>query len=151
GTALNEAFSSGIPVTWSVVDGGSGGGVASTWTTANPGLRAFTAPLTSPVVAVDSDRAGTGAVQDEELITPSMNLSAAPIVSLSFDQFFRWFSGNLDEAADVDVRSSATGGGWVNVLHQHGASSPNPDHPTVNISAQAARATNVQVRFHDVN
>ena len=151
GNALNESFASGIPATWSVVDGGSGGGVASTWTTANPGLRAFVAPLSSPVVAVDSDRAGSGAVQDEQLITPSMNLSTAPIVSVSFDQFFRWFSGGLDEAADVDVRSSATGGSWVNVLHQHGASSANPDHQTVDISSQASRATNVQVRFHDTN
>jgi hypothetical protein len=34
------------------------------------------------------------------------------------------------------------------VLHQHGAASPNPDHKTLNITAQAAGTTNAQVRFH---
>jgi hypothetical protein len=37
----------------------------------------------------------------------------------------------------------------VNVLHQQGASSANPDRKTIDISSLAARASNVQVRFRD--
>jgi subtilisin-like proprotein convertase family protein len=152
GTALDENFSGGIPATWTVIDGGSGGAAgATTWTTANPGNRTdITAPLSAPVAMVDSDKAGstTGITQDEELITPALNLLSATTVTLDFDQFFRWFSGGLDENADVDVRSTATAGAWVNVLHQHGASTPNPDHKTINVTAQAAGTGNFQVRFH---
>ncbi|HET9300327.1 MAG TPA: choice-of-anchor J domain-containing protein, partial [Candidatus Polarisedimenticolaceae bacterium] len=146
---LLESFAGGIPAGWTVVDGGSGGGAASTWTTANPGNRIFSPPMVAPVVAVDSDNAGSGGpVQDEQLITPVLDLSDALTATLQFDQFFRWFSGNQDEKGDVDVRSSLTGGGWVNVFRNRGASSANPDHRTIDITAQAAGASDVQIRFH---
>ncbi len=74
GTILNENFASGIPGTWTVVDGGSGGGAAATWTTANPGGRTATSPIATPFAIVDSDNAGSSATQDEQLITPVLNL-----------------------------------------------------------------------------
>jgi len=153
GTAFTENFAAGIPAGWTVVDGGVGTGAAATWTTANPGARPITAPMVAPVAIVDSDNAGdiAGVLQDEELITPTINLSAAVTATLQFDQFFRWFSGSLNEVADVDVRSAATGGVWVNVLRQQGGSSANPDHKTVDITAQAAGAANAQIRFHYYN
>ncbi len=148
GTPLDESFASGIPPTWTVVDGGSGGGVASTWTTSNPGSRAIAAPLAAPTAIVDSDWAGGSATQDEQLITPRLDLSSALGATLTFDQYFRWFSGGGNEIGDVDVRSSRTGGAWVNVLRQQGASSANPDHRTIDITPQAAGASDAQVRFH---
>ncbi len=148
GTALDEHFNSGIPGTWTVVNGGTGGGAAATWTTANPGARTFTSPLVAPVAIVDSDNAGSSATQDEQLITPVMNLSTATAVTLQFDQYFRWYSGGQNEFGDVDVKSSLTGGAWVNVFRNQGAASANPDHRTLNITAQAAGAADVQVRFH---
>jgi subtilisin-like proprotein convertase family protein len=148
GTALNEAFTSGIPATWTVVDGGAGGGASATWNTANPGGRTWASPMAAPGAIVDSDNAGSGATQDEQLITPVMNLSTATSVTLEFDEYFRWYSSSQNEIGDVDVRSSLTGGSWVNVLRQQGASSLNPEHKTINITAQAAGAANVQVRFH---
>ena len=153
GTALNETFAAGIPATWTVVDGGSGGGAAATWTTANPGVRTFASPLVAPVAIVDSDNAGstTGITQDEQMITSTMNLATATTVTLEFDQYFFFYSSNLVEVGDVDVKSSATAGAWVNVLRQTGASSANPDHKTLNITAQAAGAADVQVRFHYYN
>ncbi|HEX4825425.1 MAG TPA: choice-of-anchor J domain-containing protein [Candidatus Polarisedimenticolaceae bacterium] len=147
GTALNENFASGIPAAWTVVNGGKGGGAAATWTTTNPGARPIVTPMATPTPIIDSDAAGGGANQDEQLITPAMNLSTTATVSLVFDENFHWLTGGLDEIADVDVQSSRTSG-WVNVLHQHGASSANPAHTAIDITAQAAGATNVQVRFH---
>jgi subtilisin-like proprotein convertase family protein len=151
GTAIEEGFSAGFPPSWTIVDGGSGGGSAATWTTSNPGGRSISPPLASPIAIVDSDYAGTSATQDEELITPVMDLSQALTATLRFDQFFRWYSGGEDEVADVDVRSSLTGGAWVNVLRQQGASSPDPDARTTDITAQAAGASDAQVRFHFYN
>jgi hypothetical protein len=147
-TVLNESFAAGIPAAWTVVDGGTGGGAAATWTTANPGGRTFTSPLVSPVAIVDSDEATTSATQDEQLITPVLDLSTAQTVTLQFDQWFRWYEGGMSELGDVDVRSSLTGNTWVNILRNQGANSPNPDHKALNITAQAAGAADVQIRFH---
>jgi hypothetical protein len=105
--------------------------------------------MLAPAAIVDSDNAGFGGpTQNEELITPVLDLSAALSVTLQFDQFFRWFSGNQNEKGDVDVRSSLTGGAWVNVFRNQGASSTNPDHRTIDLTAQAAGAADVQIRFH---
>lgn len=148
GTVLDEHFTAGIPATWTIVDGGTGTGAAATWTTANPGARTFTSPLVAPVATVDSDNAGNAATQDEQLITPVLNLATATAVTLEWDQYFRWYVNGQNELGDVDVRSTATGGLWVNVFRNQGASSANPEHRTINITAQAAGAANVQVRFH---
>ena len=151
GSALTEGFNAGIPAGWSVVDAGVGGGTASTWTAANPGVRTIAPPMLVPVMTVDSDRAGSAASQDESLITPPINLAGAPSVTLHFDQYFNWSPGGQNELADVDVRSSVTGGAWVNVLRQQGVSSANPDHRAVDVSAQAAGAADAQIRFRDSN
>src|SRR5206468_3585175 len=86
--------------------------------------------------------------QDEQLITPVLNLSPAVNVTLEFDQNFDWSSGGQNEVGDVDVMSSRTGGSWTNVFRNIGNSSQNPDHRTVTISSQSAGASNVQIRFH---
>lgn len=148
GTALDENFSSGIPVTWTIVDGGSGGGTSSTWTTANPCSRSVASPMSTPTPIVDSDCAGSGVTQDEQLITPVLDLTTALTATLDFDDYFRYYSGGQSEIADVDVRSFLTSGSWINVSRQQGASGANPAHKTLDITAQAAGAADVQVRFH---
>jgi hypothetical protein len=147
-TVLNESFSGGIPATWTVVDGLTGGGTSATWTTANPGSRTLVSPIASPAAIVDSDRAGSGVSQDEQLITPVLDLSGAVTVILQFDQHFNFYESGQIEKGDVDVRSSLTGNAWVNVFRNQGADSANPDHRTINLTAQAAGAANVQIRFH---
>jgi hypothetical protein len=47
--------------------------------------------------------------------------------------------------------SAATGEAWVNVLRQQTGDSPNPDHQTLDITAQSAGASDVRVRFHYYN
>ena len=145
GIVLDEDFSGGIPAGWTVIDGGSGGGAAATWTTANPGGRAASSPITTPFAIVDSDNAGSSATQDEQLITGNIDMGAAFSATLEFDQYFYRYS---DEYGDVDVRSSNTGGAWVNVFRNYGASSANPNHRTIDITDQAAGASNVQIRFY---
>src|SRR5262249_31648093 len=54
GTALSETFAGGIPNTWTVVDGGRGGGTSATWNTANPGGRSVVSPMAAPTPIVDS-------------------------------------------------------------------------------------------------
>ncbi len=139
---LFEDFSAGIPADWTVVDGGTGSGPAATWTTDNPGGRSL--PLTAPFAIVDSDEAGSGSTQDEELISPMIDVTGYATVTLQFSHDFNWYSSGGDEQADVDVRSTATGGNWVNVANYSGADSAG----TVAIDITAHAASDLQVRFH---
>jgi len=143
GTPLSEDFTLGIPATWTIVDGGSGGGVAATWTTANPIQRAGLPPLNDPWAMVDSDYAGESSTSDEELITPVLDLSTASAVTLEYDGEFIYAGA---EIGDVDVRSSLTSGSWVNVRRNQGVDTVG--HRTIDISSQAAGASDVQIRFH---
>ncbi len=147
-TLLSEDFAAGIPASWTVVDGGSGGGAASTWTTANPGNRTIGAPFADPWAIVDSDNAGTTATQDEQLITPVINASSCTTVRLEFSNQFRWYSGGGNEIADVDV--SINGGPWQNVLRMQGGSDgyTTPNTKSIDISSLTAGQANVRVRFY---
>jgi subtilisin-like proprotein convertase family protein len=148
GRVLDESFDNGIPATWTVVNGGTDANAGSTWTAFNPALRTIAPPMVVPVVIVDSDAAGALEAQDDSLISPVLNLATATSAALQFDEYFRWFAGGMNEIGDVDVRSSLTGGAWVNVLRQQGASSANPAHESVDISSAAAGAADAQIRFH---
>ncbi len=146
-TLLAEDFAAGIPAGWTVVDGGSGGGPAATWTTDNPGSRDL--DLEEPFAIADSDALGAGATMDEELITPVVDAAAFTAVELAFVHDFAWFSGGGDEHGDVDVRSAATGGVWTTVASFSGADTGGP--VSVDLTAQAAGQADVEIRFryHD--
>ncbi len=142
-TEYTDDYSSGLGA-WTIVDGGTGAGAAQTWTDGNPGGR--TLGLTAPYVIVDSDNHGTGLDMDEELISQTIDVSTYSIVELQFDHEFRWWSGGNDEQCDVDVRSSLTGGAWVNVANYSGGDASG--NVLLDITAQAAGASDLQVRFH---
>jgi hypothetical protein len=125
--------------TWYVDNAGDPGGCSNT----DPA-----APVAGDWLVADSDCAGSGVTLDEQLISGQIDLSAATTVSLEFDHWFRWYSGGLDEKGDVDVRSSLTGGVWVNVARWEDASSGNPEHAVIDITAQAAGASDLQIRWH---
>jgi len=151
GVTLSEDFSSGIPAGWSVVNGSSD---AYTWFADNatdPALCGSpdpAAPIAGTWAAIDSSCTGGGDRMDEELITPSLDFVDDPIVTLEFDHWFEWASTRRDEVADVDVRSSATGGQWVNVARFTSVSTATPQHEIIDISAEAGDAPDVQVRWH---
>ncbi len=150
---LSEDFSSGtIPPSWTVVDGSGDG---ETWfadDASDPEACFSPDPASPPFAdswaAVDSLCTSGGTRMDEELISPVIDLSGAVTATLEFDHWFAWASTRRDELADVDVRSSNTGGAWVNVAQWSGASSPNGEHVNLDISTEAAGAADVQIRFH---
>jgi Zn-dependent M28 family amino/carboxypeptidase len=146
---LTEDFAGGIPSEWIVVDGGYGGSVAARWTWANPRNRIIGPPFVAPFAIVDSDAAGSSAVQDEELITPAFDATACQQVVVEFSNQFRWYSGSADEQADLDV-SIDDGVSWLNIFKMSGASDgyATPNTKSVEItSAIAADPSQVRVRF----
>lgn len=144
-TVSSTDFAAGIPATWSVVDGGTGSGPAATWTTANPGGRSL--PLTPPFAIADSDELGSGQTMDEQLISPTVSLPGGVAqVEVAFAHHFRAYSGGTAEKADLDVRSSATGGAWVTKQRFEGADASGT--VLVDVSAEALGQPDFQYRFH---
>ncbi len=127
---------------WTVADGGTGTGPAQTWTDTNPGERSPS--LAEPFAIVDSNFHGPGNTMDEELISEVLDLSLETEVRLQFQHDFRWFPGGQDEKADVDVRSTATGGDWVTVASFSSDTSGMVD---LDVTAQAAGQSDFQIRF----
>jgi hypothetical protein len=147
GTALQENFgAAGMPPGWTVIDGSADG---KTWyidTAADPagcGPLDPGSPFAGGWARVDSNCAGAAAM-DEQLISPMLDLTAADSVALVFDQILRLFSS---EKADLDVRSSKTGGAWVTAARLSGVTAA-VQHVTIDISAQAAGAGDVEIRWH---
>ncbi len=147
-TLLFEDFSGGIPSDWTVVDGGTQPDPPTqptTWTT-DATDNSGSVGLTAPFAIADSDGLGSGYTMDEQLITPEVDCTGYQTVELQFAHVFKYYSGGGAEVGDVDVRSSATGGAWVNVVSYSGASASGTVR--LDITAQAAGQTDVQVRFH---
>ena len=94
----------------------------------------------------DADENGSGNTMDEELISPVVDLSAAAAIRLQFQHDFNWYSPEQDEQADIDVRSAATGGAWVNVANFSGGDTSGL--VVIDVTAQAAGQNDVQIRFH---
>jgi CSLREA domain-containing protein/uncharacterized repeat protein (TIGR02543 family) len=150
-TLLSEDFSGGIPSTWQVVDGGSGGGNAATWTTTNPGNRSIGAPFSPPFAIVDSDAAGEFADQDEQLITPSLPASCVTQSGRVFLNFANQFRQYEAEKADVDITTDGTN--WTNVLRMQGGSDgyPTPNIKSVELTSQVQGAQSFRIRFRYYN
>lgn len=146
---LNEHFNSGIPATWTVVDGGVDGGLASTWTTGNPGGRTIGAPFSTLWPIVDSDAAGPFATQDEQLISPTIDTGGCFDTGLVFSNQFHWFAGNGAEVADVDISTDA-GSSWVNALRMQTADDgyPVPNTKSINTTLLIAPQSNAKIRFY---
>jgi len=147
GVALEENFElSGIPSTWTIVDGGE---TSDTWFADagdDPAGCSNTdpdSPIEGTWAAVDSDCAGT-VDMDETLISPLLDLSGAETVTLELDHYLRVYGS---ETADIDVRSSNTSGSWFNV-GRWTSTTDNPQHEIIDLTAQAAGAGDVEIRWH---
>ncbi len=146
GSAMFEDFESGLPVGWTVVDGLTDGNTWYVDDVSDPGGCSNTdpgPPIAGSWMAVDSDCAGTGVTMDEELISPIVDLTTALTAAIDFDHYLRHLG---PETADLDVRSSLTAGQWVN-LARWTASTPNPEHVSIDITAEAAGAADLQLRW----
>lgn len=81
---------------------------------------------------------------DEQLITPLVDCSQMEGVTLAFDNAYTAWG----DVADVDVRSSRTGGDWTNVARWT-VSDTGPR--SFDLAAHAAGASDLQVRWHFYN
>jgi len=143
---LDEDFDAGqIPAGWSVIDGSGDGFSWFVDDVFDPASCANIDPrpgIGGSWAAVDSDCAGAVDL-DEQLITPIIDLSSADTVTLEFDHYFNHFQ---NEVADLDVRSSATAGAWVNVA-RFAEDTANSQAVEIDLTPFAAGSADAQVRW----
>jgi PKD repeat protein len=137
---LNENFNTGIPATWTVVNGGT---TAATWTGTVGGYSGATLDGTE-FAFVNSDAAGNfpPVWVNEQLKSPVLNTAGAGALLLEYDHYFKGL-GQTD-SGHVEVFDGAA---WVGVAHygsNTGAFS-SPAHVQINVAAYAN--ANFQVRF----
>ena len=153
GLVMSEDFENGIPSTWTIIDGGSGGGADATWKAVSIANVCPVAPLPAPfagmvALANGSPDCATGNSQDEQLITPAFNATGLGRIVVKFLNQFKLELGTT-HVGDVEV--SLDGAiTWINVLHQIAPDSvTTPSLKTLDItSVIAPNPTNVRLRFH---
>lgn len=140
-------FSSGIPDDWQVINGGNTGNL-NTWNTLNLCQRAIPFPVSQPFAIVDSDCEGKDSFQDEELVSPQIQLQDAIGGYIEFDNYF---SSWEDEIADIDIKSQSTNGSWYNLKRYQAMNSRFPEKVKIDISNFIRNSQNFQLRFHYYN
>ncbi len=155
GAVVQENFDSGIPPTWTVIDGGSPGvyfntGGALTWTTDNPCSQLLLPPFGGKVAMVDATCAMPGLILDEELRPPAFDATGLGTVFIEFFSQFKWSASAPNNKGDVDVSTNG-GATWTNVLRLENGNDgvPTPVTKSINITPViAANPSNVLVRMH---
>ena len=141
---FEEDFESGLPVDWTIIDGGESDDTweladADDWTDRNH----WSGIITSQFMVVDSDSA-PGDDMDEQLITPSIDCSAYQNVTLKLTHQFVYYQ---TQTGDIDIRIN--GGSWQNLMrYQYTNVSENLE---LDISSYADGQSDVQMRWHFYN
>jgi PKD repeat protein len=139
---FTEDFSDGeLPKCWSVVDHQGNGQV---WQFNNPGGWTINTTTASNGFAIlDSDHYGDGNSQNADLVTPVLNLSQFTGITLSFQHYFREWSGS-----SATLSCSINGGSSWTVMHTWTTETANPEIFSQNITAQVAGHPNVRFKWN---
>lgn len=134
---FTEGFTTAVlPDCWSMIDHQGSGQVWQFGTisgyTSNPAL-------TGNYAYLNSDGYGSAGVQNTDLVTPTLDLSAYNMVNLAFDHFFRSW-GSTSGAVSVSTDNGAT---WTQI-QMFTTTTTNPE---VFSQAIAAAAGQAQVKF----
>ena len=132
---LSEDFEAGFPTGWTIIDGLSDG---YTWSRFDQGDGQGYGMIADSLSA-------NGAMLDEQLITPSINLTSRSNIILSFEHECLY---DTEQAiADVDIRINQ--GSWQNVARYQGDNTSG--QVVLDISTWAAGQSDVQLRWHYYN
>ncbi len=142
---VNEAFNTGIPGTWTIVNGG---GPVDTWFGTTNGYNGNTLNG-SQFAFVNSDAAGNNPhpLLSEQLITPTFNGNAYSTIFLEFDQYYHVYS---TDRGYVEVWNGTS---WIvlNTLSANTGAWNAPNHATYNLTAYRNAAMKVRFRYEDNN
>ena len=139
---FTEDFSDGeLPSCWSIVDHQGNGQV---WQFNNPGRRTInTATASNGFAILDSDHYGEGNSQDADLVTPVLNLSQFISITLSFQHYFKEWSGS-----SATLSFSLNGGSTWTVIQNWTTETANPEIFNQNLTTQVAGHPNVRFKWN---
>ncbi len=139
---ISESFEDGVfpPPGWTVVNNGGD----CTWAGDDPSGRGNLTGGTGQFAIADSDACGYETTMNTDLLSPIVDVSSLPTVTLEFAYDYRTFSVN--ESADVDL-SPDGGQTWINVVHWNG-DQRGPATFSQDVTAYLGGSTQAQVRFH---
>ena len=135
-TLLEEHFDTWPPTGWTIEDGLSDG---HTWGQ-DDGTARQVDNMDGTYALCDSDGAGRDATMLESLVSPAFDASGASHVWVEMDHYFR--SLNDLDFGYVDVSTDGTN--WTTVQT---FADTDQGHSVIDLSAQAAGESNVQIRF----
>ncbi|WP_082333628.1 choice-of-anchor L domain-containing protein [Mangrovimonas sp. TPBH4] len=146
-TYLEENFDAGIPVTWTVTDGGDATG--DSWVSDLQGWADNSLDGTNGAL-VDSDAAGSGTLLQETLTSPVFDATGATALFLDFEQYYN--NGGGDSAV-VEVFD---GTDWVEILSQTSlegdvGSWANPDFKHIDITEYINADMQIRFYYDDAN
>ncbi|RJQ45236.1 MAG: hypothetical protein C4538_08840 [Nitrospiraceae bacterium] len=136
---INEAFETGEPAGWTIIDNAGTGAV---WRFDNPGVRGNRTGGAGNFAIADSDYYCS--LMDTELHTPVVDMSNLGTITILFKTDF-W-----GVIADVDVSINGAAGPWTNIWRKTGQYR-GPIAEAIDITAIAAGHSNVMIRFHNYN
>ena len=142
---INENFNTGIPATWSIVNGG---GAADTWFGTTNGLNGQTLNG-SQFAFVNSDAAGNAPhpLLSEQLISPVFNGTGYPQLMLEFEHYYRLYS------TDRGYLEVFNGTAWV-ILATYGTNIGAWNAPVLasyNLTPYANANMRIRFRYEDNN
>jgi hypothetical protein len=100
-----ETFDSSIPAGWTVTNGGSGAGQ---WAWFEGDIDWNGTVSADGGLLIDSDTAGSGAVQDDDIESPIYDFGGCASATVSFEHFFQERTGT-DDIGEVYVIPNGTG------------------------------------------
>jgi|GEM_PF-1148100 len=143
-TYINEDFNgTPIPTGWTVTDGGN---TNDTWVMRDPGTYggvniSFTG---SRHVWVNGDPSGATTVMNDAITSPAVNTSAATLLFLEFDQYFRDYTATTTDSGIVEVFDGTR---WI-AIQKAIANVGGPTSPQRSrIEITSYRNANFRVRF----
>jgi len=137
---FEEDFSGGIPSDWTTVDNNGDG---YTWEAVNSSYDGCA--FEPPVAVCDSD--ANAVAYDDELWTPSLDLSECSGIVLKVTHTFNDLGGVDDAYIDISTDGGST---WTNIQHWDGVDHLCAMDEEFDISAIADGQSDVIIRFHYV-
>lgn len=138
-----QDFSTGkLPICWGNIDNKGSGQI---WQFNNPGNRIFKATTASNGFAIlDSDKFGSGGLQDADLNTPIFDFSGCTEVKLNFEHYYRYYS-----PSSATVSYSLDGGTtWIVIEILQATSTLNAATFSRDISLEVAGQSNVKFKWN---
>jgi len=136
-----EFSGGGLPNCWQNIDHQGNGQV---WQFNNPGGRAFNASSAGNGFAIlDSDLYGNGHSQNADMVTPEFDLTGFTSVNLSFEHYYRAYSGSSGT-----LSYSVNGGSAWNTIQTWTATSANAAIFSQDMTAQVAGQSSVMFKWN---